>query len=260
MNFNEKLIELRKKEGLSQEELGYKLNVTRQTISKWELGQTTPDMDKLSEISNLFGISVDNLLNEEEVKFEDKKISEGNEQKNKKIVIIILVVLVALSIIAIIVYSSIISSFKGIFNGIFNIGKENQESAFNVIDKVTSLVGEQLDEVKNNSLELQNQKDEQMQGITESDDYERNWLNDVLEMYVGTKNGTTVSIAIDKIVTNNKKYKDQAIVVTYQGEKTAEATEIQEMKSKLDKWKEYEVSYEYDENGYIYQMDILDID
>lgn len=58
MNFNEKLIELRKKEGLSQEELGYKLNVTRQTISKWELGQTTPDMDKLSEISNLFGISV----------------------------------------------------------------------------------------------------------------------------------------------------------------------------------------------------------
>ena len=65
MKFNEKLIELRKKEGLSQEELGYKLNVTRQTISKWELGQTTPEMEKLSEISNIFGISVDNLIKTE---------------------------------------------------------------------------------------------------------------------------------------------------------------------------------------------------
>ena len=53
MKFNEKLIELRKKEGLSQEELGYKLNVTRQTVSKWELGQTTPEMDKLVEMSKL---------------------------------------------------------------------------------------------------------------------------------------------------------------------------------------------------------------
>ena len=43
MKFNEKLINLRKKAGLSQEELGYKLNVTRQTVSKWELGQTTPE-------------------------------------------------------------------------------------------------------------------------------------------------------------------------------------------------------------------------
>ena len=62
MKFNEKLIEIRKKEGLSQEELGYKLNVTRQTISKWELGQTTPEMDKLIEISKLFDISVDELI------------------------------------------------------------------------------------------------------------------------------------------------------------------------------------------------------
>ena len=39
MNFNEKLTMLRKQNGLSQEELGYKLNVTRQTVSKWELGK-----------------------------------------------------------------------------------------------------------------------------------------------------------------------------------------------------------------------------
>ena len=68
MKFNEKLINLRKKAGLSQEELGYKLNVTRQTVSKWELGQTTPEMDKLIEISKIFNISVDELINESETK------------------------------------------------------------------------------------------------------------------------------------------------------------------------------------------------
>ena len=63
MNFNEKLMELRKQRGWSQEELGNRLNVTRQTISKWELSQTTPEMDKLVEISQLFDISLDELLN-----------------------------------------------------------------------------------------------------------------------------------------------------------------------------------------------------
>ena len=62
MNFNEKLIELRKTKGLSQESLGLEINVTRQTISKWELGETTPEMNKLIELSEFFKISVDELL------------------------------------------------------------------------------------------------------------------------------------------------------------------------------------------------------
>ena len=45
MKFHEKLFELRKKEGLSQEELADKVNVSRQTVSKWEMGQSTPEMD-----------------------------------------------------------------------------------------------------------------------------------------------------------------------------------------------------------------------
>ena len=50
MNFSENLIKLRRKKGLSQEELGNELNVARQTISKWELGETTPDMNNLIEL------------------------------------------------------------------------------------------------------------------------------------------------------------------------------------------------------------------
>lgn len=94
MKFNEKLINLRKQKGLSQEELGYKLNLTRQTLSKWELGETTPEMSKLAEISKFFGVSVDSLLNEaEKLKIEDKK-TVNDEQKNKKAVLIMLAILV----------------------------------------------------------------------------------------------------------------------------------------------------------------------
>lgn len=64
MKFNEKLIRLRKEKGLSQEELGDKLNVRRQTISKWELALTTPEMKKLIELSDFFNISLDDLIRE----------------------------------------------------------------------------------------------------------------------------------------------------------------------------------------------------
>ena len=62
MEFNNKLYDLRKKKGLSQEELANRLNVSRQTVSKWEVGDSTPDMEKLIAMSDLFGISLDELV------------------------------------------------------------------------------------------------------------------------------------------------------------------------------------------------------
>ena len=61
MKFSEKLLNLRKEKGMSQEKLAKSLNVTRQTISKWELNQTVPDMNKLVKIAKLFKISLDEL-------------------------------------------------------------------------------------------------------------------------------------------------------------------------------------------------------
>lgn len=63
MDFAEKLTELRKSRGWSQEDLGERLGVTRQTVSKWELGATTPEMEKLAAMSKLFGVSADELIN-----------------------------------------------------------------------------------------------------------------------------------------------------------------------------------------------------
>jgi transcriptional regulator with XRE-family HTH domain len=68
MNFNEKLISLRKTKGLSQEELGAELNVTRQTISKWESCQSYPDFQRLVLLSDFFGLTLDELVKDIEVR------------------------------------------------------------------------------------------------------------------------------------------------------------------------------------------------
>lgn len=62
MEFGNKLLELRKSKGFSQEQLAEKLNVTRQTISNWELGQTIPDINQAKKIANIFCISLDELV------------------------------------------------------------------------------------------------------------------------------------------------------------------------------------------------------
>lgn len=65
MKFEEKLMALRKKSGMSQEELADRLGVSRQAISRWGLGSTLPDAPNLLKLSDLFGVSVDYLLRDE---------------------------------------------------------------------------------------------------------------------------------------------------------------------------------------------------
>lgn len=62
MEFHEKLQELRKNRGLTQEELAEALFVSRTAISKWESGRGYPSIDSLKEISNYFGVTIDDLL------------------------------------------------------------------------------------------------------------------------------------------------------------------------------------------------------
>ena len=62
MKLGDKILELRKKQGLSQEELGEKIDVTRQTISNWELGETSPNTEQLKLLSKELNVSIDELL------------------------------------------------------------------------------------------------------------------------------------------------------------------------------------------------------
>ena len=115
MKFNEKLVKLRKEAGLSQEELGNKLNVARQTVSKWELGETTPEMDKLVKMSEIFNITLDELIKEENV---NEKINNTNSQKLAGLVIEILkgigIFLIALLIISILLIITGLLTFNKI--------------------------------------------------------------------------------------------------------------------------------------------------
>lgn len=65
MNLADKLTQLRKKNGWSQEDLAEQMNVTRQSVSKWESGLAMPDLEKILKLSQLFGVSTDYLLKEE---------------------------------------------------------------------------------------------------------------------------------------------------------------------------------------------------
>ena len=62
MNIGEKVYQLRKAKGYSQEELAELLGVTRQAVSKWELGSSTPELESVVELAKLFGVTTDYLL------------------------------------------------------------------------------------------------------------------------------------------------------------------------------------------------------
>ena len=66
MDFRDRLFDLRRQAGLSQEALAAKIGVSRQAVSKWELGETTPDVEKLVVLARSFGVTADELLGMEE--------------------------------------------------------------------------------------------------------------------------------------------------------------------------------------------------
>ena len=81
MKFNEKLVKLRKSEGYTQEVLAEKVGVSRQAVARWEAGETTPDMRSLTEICQVFGVSADYMIHEDNESFEDiPAVKEKNEE------------------------------------------------------------------------------------------------------------------------------------------------------------------------------------
>ncbi len=119
--FHENLKTMRKAKGYTQEELAIKLNVVRQTVSKWEKGLSVPDADVLCKIADVLDTDVSTLLGEEIVAETDKnavaqqlaKINEQLAMKNQrsktiwKVIVVILCIIVIFYILAIVVFSVI---------------------------------------------------------------------------------------------------------------------------------------------------------
>ena len=106
MSLGQNILELRKKSGLSQEKLGEKVNVTRQTISNWELEETSPNPQQLKLLSKALNVSVDELIDNDlqNVVLSKVKITQKQTKSIKKILKGILIGFIILLIIDIITF------------------------------------------------------------------------------------------------------------------------------------------------------------
>ena len=86
MNFSEKILTLRKANNLTQEQLAEKLDVSRQSISKWESGQATPELEKIVEMSALFNVTTDYLLKSSEI--DDLSVKTEMLEKQQQTILI----------------------------------------------------------------------------------------------------------------------------------------------------------------------------
>ena len=87
MKFNEKIVRLRKIKGITQDEFASAVGVSRQAVSKWDCGQSYPEVAKLLEIKLLFGISIDDLLDESyEIALPEKKKRKRLPKTEKKVI------------------------------------------------------------------------------------------------------------------------------------------------------------------------------
>lgn len=82
MNIGERIYELRRKNSMSQEDLAEKMNVSRQSISKWESSQSVPEVERIVQLSNIFNVSTDWILKCENSK---KQTSQSNKNNLKSV-------------------------------------------------------------------------------------------------------------------------------------------------------------------------------
>ncbi|MBP3840614.1 MAG: helix-turn-helix transcriptional regulator [Bacilli bacterium] len=106
MALGQNILNLRKKNGLSQEQLGEKVNVTRQTISNWELEETAPNPEQLKLLSKVLNVSVDDLIDNDlqNVVLSKIKMTEKQTRTIKKILKGFLIGFITFLVIDIIVF------------------------------------------------------------------------------------------------------------------------------------------------------------
>ena len=108
MNIGNKISELRKKNNYTQEELAEKLNVSRQTISKWELNETSPSLEDAAKLAKIFHVSLNELVGEENIleeKMSNVERLAGIIIKILKIIGIIIIIYIIFIIIAILTFT-----------------------------------------------------------------------------------------------------------------------------------------------------------
>lgn len=251
MKFYEKLIILRKKALLSQEELAEKLDVTRQTISKWELGQSKPDIDKLQMMSKLFEVDVNTLTNED-ISLEDK--AETKEDKNnkkedgdRKFILYILIII-------------FIASLAFLTYRVGTDIKTKKDEIKEELRKEKEKAEKKQEEEEKKQQELEDKINKEQEEYHEN--FSKDSFNSTFEMNQGTKSGMFAKSQVDNIIKNNKKDKEHLIEVIFDGTSYGtDPSNISNVKNNLrefngNKFQEYEISLDYDDNGYVNKVTI----
>lgn len=143
MNIGERIAELRKQKNLSQQELANKLNVSNKTISKWERGNGTPDVDTLIKLSKVFNISLDEFINDNSKNEKPKNTGDVNiiHSVNKKNIIIgsIIGIVLLLAVVSILLYFYIPRSPELSSSKNFVINPETSTATCSVDNNITQL-------------------------------------------------------------------------------------------------------------------------
>ncbi len=248
MKFYEKLIILRKKALLSQEELAEKLDVTRQTISKWELGQSKPDIDKLQMMSKLFEVDVNTLTNEDislEDKFETKE--DKKEDGDRKFILYILIII-------------FIASLAFLTYRIGTDIKTKKDEIKEELRKEKEKAEKEQEEEEKKQQELEDKIKKEQEEYHEN--FSKDSFNSTFEINQGTKSGMFAKSQVDNIIKNNKKDKEHLIEVIFDGTSYGtDPSNISNVKNNLrefngNKFQEYEISLDYDDNGYVNKVTI----
>lgn len=244
MKFYEKLIILRKKALLSQEELAEKLDVTRQTISKWELGQSKPDIDKLQMMSKLFEVDVNTLTNEEislEDKVETKEHKNNKKEDGDRKFILYILIIIFIASLAFLTY---------------RVGTDIKAKK----DEIKEELRKEKEKAEKEEKEF---KDKFNKDMEESDlKFDKNSFNSNYTFYSGTQPGQSVSMLIDNIINKNKTEKDHLVELTF--DNTSYGTDsdnIKQTKNMIQTFKGYDIQYyevsiDYDDNGYVNKVTI----
>ena len=251
MKFYEKLIMLRKKALLSQEALAEKLDVTRQTISKWELGQTKPDMDKLKEMSKLFEVDI-NILTDDNISLENNETKKNETikktKKERKIILYIIVLIFIASLVTLLYRVGSDIKIK-----VDEKNAEIQKTKEDILKKQQ----ETEEKIKKAQEEIE-QKQQEQKEKSERDSFNRNF-----ETWDGKQTDSGVEFQLDEIIENNKKNSNHLVEVLFDG--TSYGTDpnnIKTIKNSLKTWTSdrniqyYEISIDYDSNGYANKVTI----
>lgn len=262
MKFNEKLIKLRKKEGISQEELGEQLSVTRQTVSKWELGQTSPEIEKVKEIGRIFDVDLNVLLDETiDLEYTNEKIIQSNIEKSSEVkklkeqhiskiiaILLVIIIIILISLIVIVICKE--------ENSINNENQDRYTSEYldhNVATDIYTNYEQEKDEQISTNKEDTNYKS----GVLNNSfsNIEKDAFNNSFNMYTGTAVGYLVNSVIDLVINNNQT-NTRKVAINYLDITTQDIEEFKNIKKKINESQKYNIYYEYDKYGYIYLMKI----